>query len=291
MNLWCTVSKAISQHTQTPFEASSHHSIAGGCINQAYQLSDGQRRFFVKVNSPDHGDMFTSEALALEEMQASACVRVPQPICYGKTSTQAYIVLENLSLTGHINPVELAQQLAAMHRNTQPEFGWCRDNTIGSTPQYNKLSENWIDFWRDQRLLPQLALIEKNGYAGELFPLTDKLLANFHNLFNCHNPEASMLHGDLWGGNAAALEDGTAVIFDPALYYGDRETDIAMTSLFGGFSESFYAAYHEAWPLEDGFAVRKIFYNLYHILNHLNLFGRGYLGQAISMTERVLAEI
>ncbi|HEY9201212.1 MAG TPA: fructosamine kinase family protein, partial [Gammaproteobacteria bacterium] len=110
-------------------------------------------------------------------------------------------------------------------------------------------------------------------------------------LFSDYQPQPSMLHGDLWGGNAAALADGTPVIFDPAFYYGDRETDIAMTTLFGGFSPAFYDAYNESWPLDAGYPSRKHLYNLYHLLNHLNLFGSGYLGQAIASAERVLAEI
>ena len=121
--------------------------------------------------------------------------------------------------------------------------------------------------------------------------LGERLLADMPALFVDHDPVPSMLHGDLWGGNYGALRDGTPVIFDPAFYYGDREADLAMTTLFGGFGGQFYTAYNEAWPLDDGYEVRKIFYNIYHIINHLNLFGGGYHGQAISMLERVLSEL
>lgn len=116
-------------------------------------------------------------------------------------------------------------------------------------------------------------------------------MADMHLLFEDHQPVASMMHGDLWGGNLAALADGTPVIYDPAFYYGDREADLAMTQLFGGFGQSFYAAYNEAWPLDTGYQLRKTFYNLYHVINHLNMFGGGYHGQAIAMAEQVLAEI
>ena len=194
-------------------------------------------------------------------------------------------------MSGRADPVKFGQQLAAMHSVTDSQFGWQRNNTIGSTPQYNSQTDSWIEFWRQQRLLPQLILAEQNGYGKSLAPIADRLLADFGALFKSYQPQPSMLHGDLWGGNASALADSTPVIFDPAFYYGDRETDIAMTHLFGGFEAKFYSAYNDAWPLDEGFAVRKTLYNLYHILNHLNLFGSGYLGQAVSMAEQVLAEV
>ena len=137
----------------------------------------------------------------------------------------------------------------------------------------------------------QLQLAAKNGYGGELQSLGEKLLIEMPVLFTGREIKPSMLHGDLWGGNAAGLKDGTPVIFDPAFYYGDREADLAMTYVFGGFGPDFYASYQNAFPLDDGFAVRKTFYNIYHIINHLNMFGGGYHGQAIHMLEQVLAEI
>jgi len=291
MQLWNHLSEQIGLHTQQAFEINEHSAMGGGCINSAYRVSDGNTHFFVKLNNIEHGDMFETEALSLKEMSDLGTVRVPEPICSGQFNSQAYLVLEYLALSGRPKSAEFGEQMAAMHQITARQYGWIRDNTIGSTPQQNRLTDNWVDFWREQRLLPQLKLAETKGYAQALFPVTDRLLANFDCLFDNYSPQASMLHGDLWGGNAAALADGTPVIFDPALYYGDREADIAMTYLFGGFDAHFYAAYNEAWPLDEGFKVRKTFYNLYHILNHLNLFGTGYLGQAISMTERVLTEI
>jgi len=291
MSLWQHLSNQISQQTQVDFQILSHQALSGGCINQAYKISDADRHYFLKLNDYKHGDMFKAEALSLNEINASNVIRAPEVVCYGAFDSQTYLVMEYLTLTGRVNSATLGHQLAAMHKITSAHFGWYMDNTIGSTPQYNQTTDNWVEFWRNQRLLPQLELAKHNGYASALTPLTDRLLANFHHLFSNHKPAPSLLHGDLWGGNAAALADGTPVIFDPALYYGDREADIAMTHLFGGFEREFYAAYNDVWPLDDGFAVRKTFYNLYHIINHLNLFGSGYLGQAISMTEQVLSEI
>jgi len=291
MNLWQHISNTISQHTGADFQIKSHTPMGGGCINEAYRVSDSKTEYFVKTNLLEHGDMFETEAISLKEIWDQNTVRVPKPVCYGQTDSKTYLVLEYLPLRGRPNATRLGQQLAAMHQVTAPQFGWHRDNTIGSTPQFNQLTDRWPEFWRQQRLLPQLDLAQKNGYAASLNPVMDKLLINCDCLFENHAPQPSLLHGDLWGGNASALADGTPIIFDPALYYGDREADIAMTQLFGGFDAAFYSAYNEMSPLDDGFATRKTFYNLYHIINHLNLFGTGYLNQAISMAERVLADI
>jgi len=288
MSFWPLLAEDISQHTNHSFTIQSKNAIASGCINQAFNISDGDRTYFVKQNSSQFGDMFEVEAISLAELTSSNTIKVPQPICYGSIGDEAYLVLEHLDLNGCINSVAQGKQLAAMHQVSHSQFGWHKNNTIGSTPQSNQQSNNWVTFWREQRLLPQLELALRNGYQLDA---VEQLIDCFDALFENYQPQASMLHGDLWGGNAAALGDGTPVIFDPAFYYGDRETDIAMTHLFGGFEADFYAAYNEAWPLQAGHQERRTFYNLYHIINHLNLFGRGYLRQAISMAERVLADI
>lgn len=291
MNLWQTISQHISDTTGEKFNIDKQQAVGGGCINQTTKLSDGQRSFFVKTNHSSHGDMFEVEALSLKEMASTNTVKVPQPVCYGDNGQQCYLVLEYIPMKGSANLVNFAQQFAAMHKVTQKQFGWHRNNTIGSTPQMNQPQNNWIEFWRKQRLGFQLELAASNGYGGELQKLGEKLMADFPVLFTSYRPQASMLHGDLWAGNFSALSDGSGVIYDPALYYGDREADMAMTHLFGGFGPTFYAAYNEAWSLDDGFSVRKTFYNLYHIINHTNLFGGGYHGQAISMIKQILSEI
>ncbi len=177
-------------------------------------------------------------------------------------------------------------------RNTGTvRFGWGRENTIGSTPQINTPSDDWIEFWRERRLGKQLELAAHSGYCGRLQRQGERLLGKFAGLFAGYRPLPSLLHGDLWSGNYAADAEGNPVIYDPAPYYGDREADLAMTELFGGFGRAFYNAYQQAWPLDDGYRTRKTLYNLYHILNHLNLFGGGYLGQAESMIDSLLAEI
>ena len=291
MDIWRHLEQQIKQATGHDFRIHHNHSVGGGCINSAFKVTDKDQSYFIKTNHARYAHMFEAEAEALREMAASATVRVPEPVCYGEYENQCYVVMEYLELGGSADMDRFGRQFAAMHRVTADSYGWRIDNTIGSTPQPNTQTDDWIDFWRQQRLGFQLETAAQNGYGGELQRLGERLLAGMPALFVNHNVTASMLHGDLWGGNYGALRGGTPVIFDPALYYGDREADLAMTTLFGGFGGQFYAAYNEAWPLDDGYEVRKTFYNIYHIINHLNLFGGGYHGQAISMIERVLAEL
>jgi fructosamine-3-kinase len=183
----------------------------------------------------------------------------------------------------------LGEQLAKQHRVTQAAFGWSRDNTIGSTPQLNEWCDDWVTFFRDRRLRYQLDLAARNGFGGRLQQRGGALLDRVAEFFSGYLPVPSLLHGDLWGGNRLTADRGHPVIFDPAVYYGDRETDLAMTRLFGGFGPGFYAAYEAAWQLDAGAGERTDLYNLYHVLNHLNLFGDGYLGQALAMIQALLA--
>lgn len=291
MDIWQHLEQQITLASGSPFQLDSNQSVGGGCINSAFKISGDGRHYFVKTNRASYAYMFEAEAEALGEMAASATVCVPKPVCYGQHDNQCYVVMEYLELGGSADMADFGRQLAAMHRVTTDSFGWRIDNTIGSTPQPNGKNTDWVAFWRERRLGFQLETAAGNGYGGELQRLGERLLADMPVLFEHHQVSASMLHGDLWSGNYGALRDGTPVIFDPAFYYGDREADLAMTTLFGGFGRQFYAAYNDAWPLDDGYEVRKTFYNIYHIINHLNLFGGGYHAQAISMIERVLAEL
>ncbi|MGD8587865.1 MAG: fructosamine kinase family protein [Chromatiales bacterium] len=292
MSIWQAIAAQITSVTGEPFNPQPARSVGGGCINTTVMLGDGRRTYFVKLNADHLLDMFEAEAAGLAAMAATETIRVPRPICSGVAGGQAYLVLEAIDMGhGGGKSAELAgRQLAAMHRFSQARFGWYRDNTIGSTPQPNAEADSWIDFWRDRRLGFQLELAVRNGHGRALQRLGEQLLVGFPALID-HAPVPSLLHGDLWGGNLAYDLSGDPVIFDPAVYYGDREADLAMTELFGGFGQAFYAAYREAWPLDAGYAVRKTLYNLYHILNHANMFGGGYAGQAIGMMERLLAEL
>ena len=292
MKQYDSIAQHIEQVTQQAFSIKLRSGRSGGSINDACVLTaDSGLQYFVKMNQPGRRAMFEAEAKGLREMASSQTIKVPEPVCFGDDGMRSYIVMEYLELTSQANQVILGEQLAAMHSVSAAQFGWVIDNTIGTTLQLNTWNDDWIEFWREQRLGFQLQLAAKNGYGGELQSLGEKLLVEMPSLFDGQKIMPSMLHGDLWGGNAAGLKDGTPVIYDPAFYYGDREADLAMTYVFGGFTPAFYDSYQNVFPLDDGFAIRKTFYNIYHIINHLNMFGGGYHGQSIDMLQQVLAEI
>jgi fructosamine-3-kinase len=193
-------------------------------------------------------------------------------------------------MSGEGDYAALGRMLASVHSARGESFGWRRNNYIGRTPQTNRRSRSWAEFWRDARIRPQFDLGGRNGLSASLLRKGERLLEAVPRILSGHAPAASLLHGDLWGGNAAFLAGGAPVLFDPAVYWGDRETDLAMTELFGGFPPAFYAAYAEAAPLDGGYATRKTLYNLYHVLNHANLFGGSYVSQAERMVDRMLAQ-
>ena len=290
---WTEIAAQISHSTGAPFTVQTTIPLGGGCINQAYRVEGNGQRFFVKLNNPECLSMFEAEAAGLQEIRNSRTLRAPAPICWSGNTFVAWLVLEYVEMRGGSGSGanELGEGLAAMHHISSGEFGWTCNNTIGATPQINARSSNWIDFWRKHRLGYQLQLAKANGYSGRLQTQGEHLKEELDCFFPDGQPAVSLLHGDLWSGNYNFDETGQPIIFDPAVYYGDRETDIAMTELFGGFPGSFYAAYRSAYPLNAGYATRKTLYNLYHILNHLNLFGRGYLSQAEEMMGKLLAEI
>ena len=290
---WQFISEQIKAVTGQPFKVVSAHTLSGGDINSAFRLQGEDKSYFVKLNRAELVPMFEAEFAGLQDMAKVQAVRVPAPIVFGKTDRHSFLVLENLEFgcSNKDSDRLLGRQLALLHQQQQPYFGWHRDNTIGSTLQINSQSNDWLSFWREQRLAFQLKLAANKGYGGTLQACGDRLCSDMAPLFDNYSPQPSLLHGDLWVGNAAVDKQGCPVIFDPACYYGDREADLAMTELFGGFSRDFYAAYQAVWQLDQGYGVRKNFYNLYHILNHLNIFGGGYLRQAESMMAMLLSEI
>ncbi|HKJ09028.1 MAG TPA: fructosamine kinase family protein [Gammaproteobacteria bacterium] len=293
MTLWRVIADRIGEVTGDSIGPGGADSVGGGCINRAVRLAGAERDYFVKLNAGARLDMFEAEAAGLQEIARSGSLRVPRPLCWGVHGDSAYLVLEHVEFgRGGTSGLEaLGRGLAAMHRVTRDRFGWERDNTIGSTPQINTSDRDWTAFWRERRLGYQLELAARNGYGGSLQRGGERLMDALPALFDDYRPAPSLLHGDLWSGNYAMDSAGDPVIFDPAVYYGDRETDLAMTELFGGFGGRFYAAYREAWPLEPGYQVRKRLYNLYHILNHANLFGGGYASQARHLIDGLLSEL
>ncbi len=280
---------AIRAATGVTLVPGTVQAVAGGSINSCYRLRDRRdRSWFLKVNGADCAAMFSAEATGLRELRAALALRAPEPAGQGTTPDCAWLLLEWLDLEPGTDEAaaRLGERLALQHRHVAERCGWQQDNTIGTTPQPNGWSDSWTGFWRERRLGFQLALAARQGYA-DVAARGAQLLDRLPRLLAGHTPAASLLHGDLWGGNWAMARNGEPVVFDPAVYYGDRETDIAMTELFGGFPHAFYVAYERAWPLDAGYARRRDIYNLYHVLNHLNLFGGGYRAQALALLERL----
>ncbi|WP_250122590.1 fructosamine kinase family protein [Chroococcidiopsis sp. CCMEE 29] len=288
--MWTEIAQHISKVTGKEFSVNNRHSVSGGCINQGYAVTGNNYTYFVKLNSSSQVAMFEAEALGLQQMLETATIRVPKPICWGTADKSAYIVLEWLELGRGDTKAwqEMGRQLAAMHSRSSSNkgFGWEQNNTIGSTPQINSWTKNWAEFYAQHRLGYQFQLAKRRG--GH-FPQQQELLAAIPQLLADRQPQPSLVHGDLWGGNAAFTATGEPVIFDPAAYFGDREVDVAMTELFGGFPAAFYRGYNDSLPLDSGYEWRKLLYNLYHILNHFNLFGGSYESQANRMISQILS--
>lgn len=291
--LFAAIGRTLSAELGTTVRDRSPTPVHGGSINDCYRWETGRGPVFVKLAGEGGWAMLEAEAAGLRELARAEAVRVPQVLALGATGESAYLALEWIEFASATHAAEsrLGEQLARQHRLRAERFGWERDNTIGSTPQQNAWSEAWPAFFREQRLRYQLELAHERGYRGRLQARGAELLERLGGFFETHRPVPSLLHGDLWGGNWAADERGSPVIFDPAVYYGDREADIAMTRLFGGFGAEFYAAYAAAWRLDSGAPQRVALYNLYHVLNHLNLFGGSYARQAESMIDRLLSEL
>lgn len=247
---------------------------------------------FVKSAHRAAFDMFAAEADGLNALAHTNTVRTPRVWSVHKWPQGAFIALEWIDLHPATRSGEavFGEQLAWLHRTTQRLFGWSRDNTIGATPQSNTACADWIEFLRERRLRRQLDLALKNGADADVYERGLRLCESLEVFFASYRPAPSLLHGDLWGGNWGVDSDGAPVMFDPAVYFGDREADIAMTRLFGGFGAAFYAAYQSTWALDEGAGARTALYNLYHVLNHFNLFGGAWLMQARSMIEQLLAE-
>jgi protein-ribulosamine 3-kinase len=287
----------IAQATGEAFEATDVTTVAGGCIHEALRI-DGRshtaaRTFFAKVNEAEKEPLFASEADGLAALAQAGALRVPGVVARGADEEHAWLVLEWLELAplDAASGARLGRALAAQHRLPHRRFGWPRDNHIGATPQSNAECDDWHAFFRDRRLHAQLRLAARNRLPSRLIDRGERLLADSAAFFSTYRPAPSLLHGDLWPGNAAALHGGTPVTFDPAVYVGDREADVAMTELFGGFPRDVLAAYREAWPLDGGYTTRRELYNLYHLLNHANLFFGEYVRRSEDTIGRLIAEI
>jgi len=298
---WSAFSSTLSESLNKAVHIQTAHSVSGGDIHQAYQLHTNIGNLFLKVNNAQSLPLFTTEARNLQAIIRSNSLICPNVFGFGVfENQQAWLLMEYLELKNTGDDFQRGRDLAYMHQQIHRDpktdaspiqpFGWFEDNFIGHTLQKNRWHSDWVSFYGEQRLRPQLELAQLRGASAELFDLGSQLIEQLPFWFQTYQPEASLLHGDLWGGNSAFNANGEAVIFDPACYYGDRETDLAMTELFGGFSSAFYDGYNALFPLDSGYASRKPLYNLYHILNHFNLFGGHYQQQAGQIFQALLKQ-
>ena len=262
-------------------------SLSGGCISNAYKIkTNAGEIYFLKYNSSVKSDMFIKEAHGLQELNRSDVIKIPKVICYN----EEYILLEQITSANKQKKFseDFGRKFALLHKFTSEVYGFYEDNYIGSNPQINISEENeknnWTKFYFNKRILFQLQLAEETGNSTvELRKALSILENKIDKIVDDNGERPSLLHGDLWGGNYLIDEKGFACLIDPAVYYGNREADLAMTKIFGGFDSRFYEAYNEVFPLPDGYQYRENIYKLYHILNHLNLFGGGYYTQAMSL--------
>ncbi|HET9692965.1 MAG TPA: fructosamine kinase family protein [Steroidobacteraceae bacterium] len=287
----------LSEQTGRRFAPRPAEAVHGGSINRCVRWPGQGGDAFVKLAVPATLPAYAAEVEGLRDLRGADSLRVPDAYAAGIAGGHAVLALEWLDLSPQLASepavqARLGARLAAQHRVTAASFGWRRDNTIGATLQPNGPDDDWVRFFRRARLGHQLELAASSGLDLRIVERGLALNERCGELFASHRPVASLLHGDLWGGNWSALaRTGEPAIFDPAVYYGDREADIAFTHLFGGFGHAFYAAYEDAWPLAPGSDARRTLYNLYHVLNHYVLFGGSYARQASSMIEQLLAEL
>ncbi len=291
------ISQDLASAFGQDFALNTWHAVAGGSIHQAWKVqSDCGQQFFIKTNHANKQHTFKAEALGLAELQRrlkpNNPIYTPRVHTYGHNKTHAWLVLSYIKFgqDNEISQSQLGQGLAMLHQQTAIQFGFSADNVIGENLQSNQNNDSWLDFFQQQRLGTQFELAKQHGFYHSIAHEAEQLLRVVPKLLQHHQPKASLLHGDLWAGNCATNHKGCPVIFDPAVYYGDRECDLAMTELFGCFSHAFYTAYENIYPLSQGYNQRKELYNLYHILNHANLFAGHYIQQSRSMMSRLIEQ-
>lgn len=282
---------ALSAALGGPVAPAPAGAVHGGCIAQCWRWETARGPVFVKAAPAASLPTLEAERDGLRLLGDAGALRVPAVLAVGASGEHAFLALEWIDF-GPASPAAdamLGERLAMQHRVRADRYGLGRDNVIGSTPQPNGWCDDWTRFLRERRIGYQLDLALAAGHGGRLVERGRLLLSVIDVFFATYRPAPSLLHGDLWSGNAAVDLQGAPVVYDPAVYYGDREADIAMTRLFGGFGPRFYAAYVASWPLDAAAGTRRDLYNLYHVLNHLNLFGGGYRAQAEALVDRLLA--
>ena len=270
-------------------EVQSFSAVGGGCINQCFQVNTQGTAYFLKLNKVTYLDMFHAEYQGLESLAKVGDLLVPKPIDCGEVEQVSYLLMEYIKPGSRQQDYwkKLAEGLASLHGVTDSRFGWVRDNYIGRLPQSNKRHLPWVEFFIDERLLPQMDFaVGANLLPSDVRSDLESLCQTLDQLLVPEEP--AFLHGDLWSGNIIVGANGEPGIVDPAVYYGHREIELAFTTLFGGFDSQFYQAYQSVFPLEPGYQDRFEIYNLYPLLVHLNLFGTSYLGDIIRITRKYL---
>jgi len=283
-----SIEEILSRKFNQTVEIHSVSSVSGGSINETLKLTTNIGKFFVKKNSASlYPEMFEKEAKGLNILAATDAIAVPNVVALGKADNTAFLVLDFIeSGRKQIDFWDyFAKKLAALHKNSSSYFGLDHNNYIGSLFQSNRKHDNWIDFYRSERLEIQVQLARDHGRMGkDVVDAFERFYQKLPEIFPVEPP--ALLHGDLWGGNYMVNKNGNAVIIDPAVYYGHREMDLGMSQLFGGFDSQFYAAYHHHYPLESGWQQRMDYCNLYPLMVHVNLFGGGYLGSVKSILKK-----
>ena len=284
----------IANQLSLKIELESVEPVSGGDINQAFLLKcnfegEENRSIFVKINRFDKLDMFVQEKLSLQEIASTQTIAVPNTIALGSVGNEAYFAQEYIPMTSSSDVRLFASRLANLHQHSANAFGFNQNNYIGTTVQKNDWSHSWPEFFAQSRLQHQLDLLSKRGVSKRLLQKGRLLVADIDKFFVGHNPTPSLVHGDLWTGNYSYKPDGTPIIYDPACYYGDHEVDLAMLELFGNPEKLFFETYAQIFPINKGYSVRKNLYNLYHILNHANLFAGGYISQSETMIDTLMA--
>ena len=287
--MWQAISQQLSDTLLFDYQITEKVRLSGGDISESYMINDGEQRYFVKINDREFLSKFEVEAESLHLLRETSTLFVPEVVLVGKTKNASFLILNYLPtkpLEDGPNSFKFGQQLAHLHQwGEQKEFGFDTDNYLGSTLQPNKWHKKWCVFFAEQRIGWQLQLLKEKGVTlvdiDDFIDVVKQRLAY-------HAPKPSLLHGDLWNGNAALTAFGP-ICYDPACYWGDRECDIAMTELFDGFQPEFYQGYESVMPLSSSYEERKDIYNLYHVLNHCNLFGGHYLEQAQLVINKIIS--
>ncbi len=278
----------FSEILSSPLSILALEPIQGGDINQSFLVKTSEGDYFLKTNADSFGkDMLEKEAKGLLLIAKADCMRVPQPIFYGEFRHRIYLVMEFLIRGARKDDFweDFGMALAELHGQSSNSFGLEYDNYIGSMPQSNHFHSNWSDFFAEERILnPVRKAVSLGLLQAAHVSAAENICRKLNNIFPAGRP--SLLHGDLWAGNFLAGADGHAFIFDPAVYYGHREMDIAMSMLFGGFESGFYKAYHHHFPLDPGYAERIALCQLYPLLVHLLLFGKHYYSRVKDILDK-----